>query len=65
MADERNSKLLITFVAFLLLLNYPILGIVDKQLLFLGLPLLYFYLFFVWLSLIVAIGLIVSQKHKK
>lgn len=65
MADERSSKLLITFVAFLVLLNYPILGIVDKSLLFLGLPLLYFYLFFVWLTLIVAVGLIVSQKHKK
>ena len=37
MADERKSKLLITFVAFLVLLNYPILGIVDKQLLFLDL----------------------------
>jgi hypothetical protein len=54
MADERSSKLLITFVAFLVLLNYPILGIVDKPLLCLGLPLLYFYLFFVWLTLIVA-----------
>jgi len=65
MADERSSKLLITFVAFLLLLNYPILSIVDQKQLFLGLPLLYFYLFFVWLLLIFAIGLIVSQKNKK
>lgn len=65
MADERRSKLMVTFAAFWVLLNYPILSIVDKQARCFGLPVLYFYLFFVWLSLIVAIGLIVSQKHKK
>ena len=56
---------MITFAAFWVLLNYPILSIVDQQSRCFGLPVLYFYLFFVWLSLIVAIALIVSQKHKK
>lgn len=65
MADERSSKLLITFAAFLVLLNYPILNIVDRSHLFGGFPVLYFYLFFVWLLLIVTVGWIVARKHKK
>lgn len=53
-----------TFVAFLLLLNYPILSITDHGRLFGGLPLLYGYLFLVWLALIVIVGWIMSKKKR-
>jgi hypothetical protein len=64
MPERRRSKLVITFVLFLLLLNYPILSIVDSQKLVWGFPQLYFYLFFVWLTLIVVIAFIVLRPNK-
>lgn len=63
MADDRKTKLAVVFILFLLLLNYPLLRIFDKQQLWMGMPVLYFYLFFVWLILIVAVGLIVRKKQ--
>jgi hypothetical protein len=64
MADDRNSKLIIVFIVVFLLLNYPIIGIFDKRELWMGFPVLYFYLFFLWLLTIVAVGLIVKNKQK-
>jgi hypothetical protein len=64
MADDRSSRLLIVFVIFFLLLNYPILNIFDKPELRFGLPVLYFYLFFIWLALIVVVALIVRNRKK-
>ncbi|HMX40028.1 MAG TPA: hypothetical protein PK971_03985 [Saprospiraceae bacterium] len=64
MSDQRSTKLWITFVAFLVLLNYPVLSITDHQRLFGGVPLLYGYLFLVWLALIVIVGWIVRKKKK-
>jgi hypothetical protein len=64
MADDRSSRLLIVFVIFFLLMNYPILGIFDKSELKFGLPVLYFYLFFIWLALIVVVALIVRNRKK-
>jgi hypothetical protein len=64
MADQRGGKLVITFVLFLFLLNFPILSIVDKRELIAGFPKLYFYLFFIWFSLIIAIVFIVLRQHK-
>ncbi|MBL7797649.1 MAG: hypothetical protein JNJ90_14220 [Saprospiraceae bacterium] len=64
MADERNSKLLITFAVFLFLFNFPIIGMVDRQGTWLGMPLLFIYLFFVWLLLIAVVAVIVSRKNK-
>ena len=65
MSDERSSKLLITFVVFLLLFNYPLLSIVDQNALWWGFPTLYFYLFLVWAVMILVISQIVRQKKKK
>ncbi len=65
MADERSSKLLITFVVFLVLFNYPLLSIVDQKTLILGFPSLYFYMFLVWALMIFVIARIVRQRKKK
>lgn len=62
MADDRSSKLLLVFLAFAVLLNFPVLDMADRPGAFNGIPRLYFYLFFVWLLLIVAVGLIVRKK---
>jgi hypothetical protein len=63
MADDRKAKLAVVFILFLLLLNFPILHIFDRQSIWMGMPVLYFYLFFVWLILIVVVGLIVRKKQ--
>lgn len=65
MADDKSTKLLITFFLFLLLINYPLLTIVDKTELWFGFPALYFYLFLVWGVLILVIASIVRQQKKK
>jgi hypothetical protein len=64
MASDRNSRLIIVFIVFLVLLNYPMLGIFDQPATAAGTPLLYFYLFFIWLLLIVVVGLIVRNKKQ-
>jgi hypothetical protein len=54
---ERNSKqkLIALAVAAAVLMNIPILETVNKPILLLGFPLLYFYLFLVWLIIIVVL----------
>lgn len=63
MADDRKSKLLITFVVFLMLLNYPLLTLVDRNELWLGFPALYMYFFLVWGGMIGVVAFIVRRKR--
>ncbi len=63
MADDRKRSLLFIFTFFLFLITYPILGIFDHKTMTLGMPTLFFYLFFVWLGLIIAVGLVVGNKR--
>jgi hypothetical protein len=60
MTQDRSSRLIIVFVAFVVLLNYPVLSIFDRPVS----PALYFYLFFIWLLLIVVVGLVVRNKKQ-
>lgn len=62
MADDRKSKLILLFVLGLLLLNYPLLGIMDQKTLVWGFPKLYLYLFGAWLMLILMVRFVVRQK---
>ena len=62
MADDRQSKLFITFGLFLVLLNFPMLTIVDKAELWLGVPVLYLYFFLTWAVLILIIARIMRKK---
>ena len=64
MSDDRSSNLIILFLIFVVLINYPVLQIFDRQELWFGMPALYFYFFFIWLALIVVVGLIVRKKRK-
>lgn len=62
MADDKKSRLIILFILGLLLLNYPLLGIMDQKTLVWGFPKLYLYLFGVWLTLILMVRFVVRQK---
>ena len=64
MADDRKSKLLISFAIFLMLFNYPLLTLVDRKELWLGFPALYIYFFLVWGVMIGVIAYILKRKKK-
>ncbi len=60
---ERQLKeyIVILFIGGALALNYPLLALFNRLLLPLGVPLLYFYIFLVWLLIIVVMALIVEK----
>lgn len=64
MSDDRRNRLGVLFVTACLLLNYPLLGLVDPPRELAGMPPLFFYLFFVWLALIIAVALVVRNRNK-
>jgi hypothetical protein len=67
--QKRKEYLIILFVAGVLALNYPLLSVLDRMLLPLGIPLLYFYIFAIWLIIIAVMASIVerfdSPTHNK
>lgn len=64
MSDNREGNLVFIFVTAALLFNFPILRLVDRNERWLGFPALFFYLFFVWLALIIAVALVVRKRKK-
>lgn len=65
MQSEKTAKIIsIAFLAFLLL-NFPIIGLFGKEIFILGFPLLYFYIFVVWLCLIITLATILSKNDRK
>lgn len=57
----RNKRLIALFLLSYILLNNPILSLFNLPRLVLGIPLLFFYIFGVWILLIVLVALIVSS----
>ncbi len=55
---SKNGRLIAVFFLGVLLLTYPILTLFDHSILLFGIPLLFLYLFSVWVGLIGLIGLI-------
>jgi len=58
-----SSRLAAVGVLGFLLLNYPLLSLVDLPLRVLGIPLLWLYLYLVWGALIAALALIVRKAE--
>jgi hypothetical protein len=54
--------MIVLFLMGALALNYPLLSVVDRQHLVLGMPLLYLYLFLVWLVIIVLMAFIAERS---
>jgi len=50
--SKTNKRLVALFLLGCVLLNYPILSLVNLEILIFGLPLLYIYIFSVWCLLI-------------
>lgn len=59
---DKAARLLMVFAMAVMLLNYPLLGLVGKDVLIGGIPQLYAYLFWVWLLLIILTAVLVSGR---
>lgn len=65
MPNDKASKVIsLAFLAFILF-NFPIIGLFGKEFFLFGLPLLYLYIFVVWLGLIITLAIILRKKHKQ
>ncbi len=60
--SPRNRRLSALFWLGLLLFNYPLLSLFDVPVIILGVPLLYGYLFGVWLLLIFLLALTARSR---
>lgn len=58
----RAKRLIGLFLLGYLLFNHPIISLFNRPHMVLGIPLLYGYIFSVWVLLIVLVALIVSAK---
>ncbi|HEX6142162.1 MAG TPA: hypothetical protein VFZ01_05565 [Geminicoccaceae bacterium] len=66
MRDEQRGKRLIAIFLFgLLLLNFPLLVVVDALPRWLGLPPLVVYLFTAWALIIVLLGLVGGRRRPR
>ncbi|HMO38967.1 MAG TPA: hypothetical protein PKC76_12510 [Saprospiraceae bacterium] len=65
MANDKSWRLIGIFLLAAVLLNFPILGIFRSEMQVLGVPLLFGYLFVVWLLLIVMTGWIVEKRNNR
>lgn len=62
-ADGKRTKRLIgLFLLGYLLFNHPLISLFNLPRMVLGIPLLYGYIFGVWILLIISVALIVSRK---
>ena len=59
---RKIQRLLVLFVFGILALNYPLLALFSKTVLWFGIPLLYLYLFVFWFVFIVFIAFVAERK---
>ena len=61
--QRRGQRLLFVAVLFAVLFTFPFLGVVDQQRLVAGIPVLYLYVFVVWVLLVLLTGWLVRRKE--
>jgi hypothetical protein len=59
--EDRGKRLIAVFLLGLVLINFPLLAVVEAGQRWLGLPPLFLYLFGAWVGLIVLLALIVER----
>ena len=59
---RKIQRLLVLFVFGILALNYPLLALFSKTVLWFGIPLLYLYLFGFWVIFIIFIAFVAERK---
>jgi TRAP-type C4-dicarboxylate transport system permease small subunit len=61
----KQQKLTLLSVLLLILFSYPIISIANKHTLIAGFPILYIYIFVVWILAIALLYLITEGKQRK
>jgi len=59
---RKIQRLLMLFAFGCLALNYPLLALFSKRVIWYGIPLLYLYLFVLWIIFIVFIAIVTERK---
>ena len=57
-----GQRLVVLFLLGCVLLNFPVLSLFERAARLLGVPLLYLYIYGVWLLLIAAMALIIERR---
>lgn len=65
MLNDRFQKLIGLFAVFLLLFNFPMIGIFSGNINILGIPSSYFYIFAIWLLMIIALWQLAEREKGK
>ena len=60
----KGQRLIALFLLGCLLLNYPLFALFAGAVQFLGIPLIYVYVFFVWVLLIALMALVVERGRE-
>lgn len=60
----KNKKLSLFSLLLLVVLTYPFISIADKSAFIFGIPVLYFYLFSIWLIAVIIIRQLADTKNK-
>jgi hypothetical protein len=63
MKRRDREYIYILFIVGLIGLNYPLMSIFNHLVLPLGIPLLYLYIFLVWLAIIVLLAVIMEKSR--
>ena len=63
MRQQSKESIVILFISAVLALNYPFLHLFDQEWMPLGIPLLYFYLYLLWLAIIVLLIVVVERSE--
>jgi len=63
--NPKNRYLVGLFLVGVLFFNYPLLSLFNHNLSILGIPLLYFYIFSVWIFLIAMMAVITTNTNRK
>lgn len=64
MKKRHQQKLIVLSILLLCLFNVPILLIFNNSTTFIGFPVLYFYIFFVWIASIVVSYFILKKYYE-
>jgi hypothetical protein len=64
MAEQKriNERLIALVCLGIVALNYPFLSLFSKKMFFLGVPLLYLYIFALWFLFIVVLALVMRKR---
>lgn len=61
---RQNERLIVLLLLGGLAINYPLLALFSKSVFWLGIPLLYFYLFTGWALFIGGLAMILRKRNK-